>query len=228
MLLLEQLLLVEQQTVVLLLVLSLLLLFRRMMPNLSEYILLPYQEYKRLLEIEKNHREKSELTGLGHHHWQGKETNSSKDIRMPNSEKDSASDLLGAGRPSTARHMSFGSSLGYDPCLEMPYANQAATEAMMRKAYGHDIETNLDPPREIPNVQLSGFEDNSDRIRAEARRDKTLPPSSALPLREMAPDLVGSVVPRGSDQKSHPPRAASHPPYYLGPMDDFSSEEEDF
>jgi hypothetical protein len=89
----------------------------------------------------------------------------------------------------------------------------------MRQYYGTDNPININAPGFNPIVKHKVFDDNTDRIRAEAKRDKTLPPSAPAEL-ALAPDLLQGAVPLGSKKAKRP--------YYLGPIDDFSSEEDEF
>jgi hypothetical protein len=174
---------------------------------ITEVILIPYREYTRLLKSENEHRNCTDHKDEAHKKHQVDHKGSG--------DQNSAVDLVGQG---AAHHPT-----GYDPNLVVPNPNNAEVMKMMESAYGSDIPSNNYPPPPIPFMRFTMLPDNSGQIRLEAKRDKTLPPPPPYnPLAEDPEEGTRHKVQQGSGSAS-----ASARPYYLGPIDDFSSEEED-
>lgn len=205
--------------------------------DISQRIIISYAEYQRLLKSEKQYN-----------HY--REHRSSVKKEAPE-EAPAASDLVGGGAVG-------GGSSGHSrqhpvgPPADFPLSFSSFEHPLPNNG-PVAINTNCKPPPEDPLVNYRLFTDNTDRIRQEAARDKTLPPSMPMndPLGVRDPSLPQGHAPvrpfvanqqqRNADNSvslGRPPTAQevaaaaaaeekSHPWYYLGPEDLASSSEDD-
>lgn len=177
---------------------------------ISKRILISYEEYQRLIAIEKRYN-----------HVMQKPPSAKAD-------EDSASDLVGAGNSTQM------------PVIPMPGMRQD-----IPNSFPAEIDTNVLPPKPNPIVHTMVLPDNEDRIKQEAKRDKSLAPS--LPLNDAlgvsdpslpdgrAPEkqFLASKRQRNEDDSTslgHPPTKAevssSGKWYYCGPSN-FSSDDDE-
>lgn len=193
--------------------------------SVNQRILISYEEYQRLLQSDKQLK----------HFLQKKDAEKEESSRSsPGSDLTgagvSAEDLAGAGN---SKHMSLWPET-------LPNGGPAL------------INTVVSPPAPSPNVFHALYPDRTDRIREEAKRDKTLPP--ALPLNDPLgiPDpslgegqaprepFVATQLQRDQDKSvslGHPPTSrevaaaaqegGADQWWYIGPEDFEDSTEED-
>jgi len=140
------------------------------MPQPVERVLVSTTEYDRLKAIEK----KFNLLSISREKPKRRET-----------EDGAAAELEGRGAQSSVNQGHHGKSSMVPP-------NSLAVEGVESLASSYPVPLHLDvlPPPEIPNAIAATIPDNSDRIHAEAVRDKTIP--STLPLN----DPLGASHPR--------------------------------
>lgn len=183
------------------------------MPLPTQRVLISYAEYQRLLNVEK----RCQLT-------------------QKSSSKSEASGLVGSGGDDGGGLEASVGTTGVMPVIPLP-----GMRGDIPNNFPTEINTNVLPPRPNPIVYTSEFEDRTDRIRAEARRDDSLPP--ALPLNDAfgVPDphldegraptrqFVATPSQRAADESTssgQPPSKRQAKWYLIGEADSSSDEDD--
>jgi hypothetical protein len=200
------------------------------MPDLSLCIMISSAEYDRLMATEKKY-----------HHLMAQ--------RSSEKSGQSASDLAGAGGPDSSSSGAIdapstsgrAASSFQSPVIAM--AGMAGGE--IPNSFPAEVNSNVEPPKPYPNTFTSDLPQNLDRIRQEAKRDKSLPSSMPLndPMGVPDPNLpageapkrqfVATAAQRSADSStslgSPPTKAQAFVPYWYlgGAADDDGSDEGD-